>query len=118
VEGYLYIALAAVIGAAIVSATLVAARLLRPDRPYAQKLTVYESGEPTIGTTEVQFNVNYYLFGIMFVLFEVEVAFLYPWALAFQEAALPGLVAVIVFIVVLLEALWYAWKRGALEWVY
>jgi NADH:ubiquinone oxidoreductase subunit 3 (subunit A) len=116
--GALYIALFAVIGAAMVLVTLLISRLLAPHHPTPGKLAVYECGEVPIGSTDVQFNVNYYLFGIMFVVFGVEVAFFFPWTVAFTALGLYGIIAVALFLIILLEGLLYAWSRGVLKWVY
>ena len=115
----LYIAVFVVMGAAIVLLTLAVARLLAPrDLSNPNKLAVYECGEPTIGNTDAKFHVNYYLFAIMFVIFDVEVAFFFPWALAFDALGLYGIIAVALFLLLLLDGLIYAWTKGVLKWVY
>jgi NADH:ubiquinone oxidoreductase subunit 3 (subunit A) len=116
--GALYIALFAVIGTAIVLVTLGLSRLLAPRNPTPGKLAVYECGEVPIGGTDVQFNVNYYLFAIMFVIFDVEVAFFFPWAVAFDALGIYGVIAVALFLIILLDGLLYAWFRGVLKWIY
>ncbi|MBI3962788.1 MAG: NADH-quinone oxidoreductase subunit A [Deinococcus sp.] len=105
-------------GVVIVAATLFLAKLLRPDHPYRQKLTVYECGEVSIGSTQVQFSVNYYMFALLFVVFDVETVFLYPWAVAFSRLGWLGVLEAAIFIVILLAGLLYAWRRGVLRWVY
>ncbi len=114
----LYLALFALIGVAIVLVTLMISRLVAPRHLTPGKLAVYECGEAPIGGTEVQFNVNYYLFAIMFVIFDVEVAFFFPWAAAFGALGWYGVVGVLLFLLILLEGLIYAWQRGVLKWVY
>lgn len=116
--GALYLALFALVGAGIVLATLGIARLLAPRNLTPTKLAVYECGEIPFGGTDVQFNVNYYLFAILFVIFDVEVAFFFPWAVAFDALGVYGVVAVGLFLLLLLEGLVYAWSKGVLEWVY
>ena len=116
--GALYIGLFVVVGAAIVLATLGVARLLAPHNMSETKLAVYECGEIPFGGTDVQFSVSYYLFAIMFVIFDVEVAFFFPWAVAFDALGMYGVVAVGLFLLLLLEGLAYAWMKGVLKWVY
>jgi len=98
---------------------LIASFLLRPRNPNANKSEVYECGESPIGSAWMQFHVGYYLIALVFVLFEVEVAFLFPWASVYKTLAnpWPSLIAVGIFIGVLALADAYAWKKGALEWL-
>ncbi|OFZ53708.1 MAG: NADH-quinone oxidoreductase subunit A [Bdellovibrionales bacterium RIFOXYC1_FULL_54_43] len=96
---------------------LAASFLLAPHRPGKVKNSPYECGEKTIGTSWVQFNVGYYLFALMFLVFDVEAAFLYPWALVFREFGAVALIEAGIFILVLIAGFIYAWKKGALEWV-
>ena len=117
-NGALMIAMFVLIGVAIVFATLGIARLLAPRQLNDTKLSVYECGEIPETDTDVQFNVNYYLFAIMFVIFDVEIAFFFPWATAFDALGLYGVIAVAVFVFLLLDGLLYAWLRGVLKWVY
>jgi NADH-quinone oxidoreductase subunit A len=98
---------------------LLASSLLRPSKPNKTKSDNYECGEAPIGSAWMQFHVGYYLIALVFVLFEVEVAFLFPWAAVFRSLAdpWPSMVAVGIFIGVLALADIYAWKKGALEWL-
>ncbi|CAN5489099.1 NADH-quinone oxidoreductase subunit A [soil metagenome] len=116
--GALYIALFTLVGVLIVFVTLGISRLIAPRNLTPGKLAIYECGETPIGGTDVQFNVNYYLFAIMFVIFDVEVAFFFPWAVAFGALGWYGVVGVLLFLLVLLDGLVYAWQRGVLKWVY
>ncbi len=120
VTGALYVALFAILGAGIVYVTLAISRLLVSTRygSNVAKDSVYECGEDTIGDTNVQFNLNYYLFAMLFVIFDVEAALLYPWAVAFDSLGMAGVVTVAVFLIVLLVGFVYALKKGALKWVY
>ncbi|HWG85219.1 MAG TPA: NADH-quinone oxidoreductase subunit A [Deinococcales bacterium] len=120
VTGALYVALFAVLGAVIVYATLGISRLLRSERygVTPAKNAVYECGEDTIGDTQVQFNLNYYLFAMLFVIFDVEAALLYPWATAFDILGWVGVVEVVAFLAILLSGFLYALRKGALKWVY
>jgi len=103
--------------ACLVGGGLIFSLLIAPHRPGAIKNTPYECGEQPIGQAWIQFNVGYYLFGLMFLVFDVEAAFLYPWAVAFRQLGTAGLVEAGLFMLVLLAGLAYAWKKGVLEWV-
>jgi NADH-quinone oxidoreductase subunit A len=96
---------------------LVLAFLLRPKRPTELKLSTYECGLEAIGDIRVQFKVQYYLYALAFVVFDIEVIFLYPWAVAFNAVGLYGLIAASVFLLMLFAGLIYEWRKGALEWV-
>jgi NADH:ubiquinone oxidoreductase subunit 3 (subunit A) len=101
--------------ALIVGANLLS-NLISPKSDNLQKREPYESGMKTIGKTWVQFKVGYYLFAILFLVFDVEVAFLYPWAVVFKEVGAVALIEIIIFLVILGLGLLYAWKKGALKW--
>lgn len=124
VTGALYIGLFALIGAGIVYITLEIAKLAffysgsRRFGPSKAKDSVYECGVETIGDTNVQFNLNYYLFAMLFVIFDVEAALLYPWAVAFDALGVTGLIAVMSFLTILFLGFLYALRKGALKWVY
>ncbi len=90
--------------------------LLNPRRKLAQKYETYECGVETIGPTWVQFKTSYFLYALLFVIFDVETIFLYPWAVQFQRLGLFAFIEMIIFISLLVIGLWYAWKEGALEW--
>lgn len=96
---------------------LILSRLLAPRKPGKIKGETYECGESTIGNSWVQFNVGYYLFGLIFLVFDVEAIFLFPWAVVLREVGVAGLLEVLFFIFVLLLGLAYAWRKRALEWV-
>lgn len=96
---------------------IVAAYFLRPKRPTPTKLDTYECGMEVVGDIRVQFKVQYYLYALAFVIFDIEVVFLYPWAVAFNQLGLFALVEMAIFLFILTSALVYAWKKGALEWV-
>jgi NADH-quinone oxidoreductase subunit A len=81
-----------------------------------QKLQPYECGLPTQGTTWVQFNVGYYLFALIFLIFDVELVFLYPWAVVVKKVGIVALVEIILFFFILFMGFLYAHKKGALEW--
>ena len=90
--------------------------LLGPRRPDPVKTSTYESGMETIGDTWVQFKVQYYLIGLIFLIFDVEVIFLFPIALAYDSLSLFGVAATAVFVLILLLGLFLEWRKGALEW--
>jgi NADH-quinone oxidoreductase subunit A len=96
--------------------TLIIAWLLRPRKPNPAKQTTYESGIETIGDTWVQFKVQYYIYALIFVVFDVEAVFLLPFAVAIDQLPLYALIWAIIFIALLVDALLYAWRKGALHW--
>ncbi|GED15472.1 NADH-quinone oxidoreductase subunit A [Aneurinibacillus migulanus] len=91
-------------------------RLLRPSNPTEEKRKTYESGVDPVGSSWVQFNVKYYIFALLFVIFDVETVFLYPWAVAYDSLGLFALVEMLIFITLLIIGLIYAWKKKVLEW--
>jgi len=90
--------------------------LLRPKNPTPEKQTTYESGNIPVGESWVRFNVKYYIFALLFVIFDVETLFLYPWAAAYNKLGLFALVEMVIFIVLLVIGLVYAWRKKVLEW--
>lgn len=101
---------------AIPALALTASKLLRPRAGGPERQTSYESGMEPIGGAWIQFNIRYYMFALVFVVFDVETVFLYPWAVAFSQLGLLAFVEALVFIAILVVALVYAWRKGALEW--
>ncbi|ERN40636.1 NADH:ubiquinone oxidoreductase subunit 3 (chain A) [Rubidibacter lacunae KORDI 51-2] len=95
---------------------LLASKLLRPRDGGPERRTSYESGMEPIGGAWIQFNIRYYMFALVFVVFDVETVFLYPWAVAFHQLGLLAFVEALIFIAILIVALAYAWRKGALEW--
>ncbi len=96
---------------------LVMARLLRPHRPTPIKQETYECGLQAEGDIWVQFKIQYYLYALIFVVFDVEVVLLYPLAAAFNQLGLLALVAMLVFLFILVYGLVYEWRKGALQWI-
>lgn len=96
---------------------LVTSFLIRPHRPGRIKRDTYECGLQTIGETWVQFRVQYYIYALVFLIFDIETIFLIPWAVAYNQLGLFSLVEMFIFLALLLGGLIYAWKKGALEWV-
>ncbi len=91
--------------------------LIAPHHPGKIKNSPYECGEKSIGSAWIQFNVGYYLFALLFLVFDVEAAFLYPWASVLREVGVAGLIETGILILILLAALVYAWRKGVLGWV-
>ncbi|NJL93018.1 MAG: NADH-quinone oxidoreductase subunit A [Anaerolineae bacterium] len=97
-------------------APILANYFLAPSRPSRIKRDTYECGVETVGDTWVQFKVQYYLYALIFLVFDVEMVLLFPWAVAYNELGMFAFLAGGVFILLLLEGLVYAWRKGALEW--
>lgn len=113
---YVPIAIFAVIAFAFGLVALTVGQLFRPSHPYHAKLSVYESGAPVFSDARVKIPMRYYVIAMLFVIFDIEVIFLYPWAVVYDTLGVLGLVEMAVFIAVLLVGYVYAWKKGALEW--
>lgn len=116
------IAIFTTVGIGFVVLVLTISWLLRPHNPRPEKLTTYECGERPIGQAWSQFNVRYYIFALMFVIFDVETVFLYPWAVKlgwFHARGLGPFVfwEMVIFLGILVLGLAYAWRKGVLEWV-
>ena len=91
--------------------------LFHPSKPNRVKLMPYESGMPPIGEAQQRYTVRYYVIAMLFVVFDIEVVFFYPWAVAFNAIGWYGLIEMLLFIALLLVAYVYAWRKGALDWV-
>lgn len=111
-----FVGLFAVMAPVFPALPIVIAWLFRPRKPNVLKSSTYECGVETIGDTWVQFRVQYYIYGLIFLVFDVEMVFLFPWAVAYNEMSLFGFVAGFLFIFLLTDALFYAWKKNALDW--
>jgi NADH-quinone oxidoreductase subunit A len=96
--------------------SLVVGWVVRPNRPYRAKLIPYESGSPLFSDARLQFPMRYYIIAMLFVIFDIEIVFLFPWAVVYRKLGLVGLIEMVVFIGILVVGFWYAWKKGALEW--
>lgn len=107
---------AALTGIGLVALALWLAGLISPKSFNPQKGEAYECGIPTRGESMAQFKVGYYLFAILFLMFDVETVFLFPWAVRVREMGIGGLLSIAVFFGVLVLGLVYAWRKGALEW--
>ena len=114
---YVTIGVFAVVGMVLVFGTLALSSLLRPNLPTREKLTTYESGIDPVGRGWAQSNVRYYVFALLFVVFDVEAVFLFPWATVFERLGTQAFVEMIIFIAILALALLYAIKKKVLEWL-
>ncbi|HTE29701.1 MAG TPA: NADH-quinone oxidoreductase subunit A [Chryseolinea sp.] len=112
-------------GSLFVIVTMVLSSVIRPSRPNSQKLATYESGEETVGTAWVQFNIRFYIVALIFLLFEVEIVFLFPWSTVYANkdliSAHPSwgwisMAEMVMFILILAVGLAYAWRNGFLDW--
>ena len=115
---YVYVGLFLLMVVGFVATTLAIARLIAPSRRSSKtKRMNYETGEMTVTDPWRPFPVRYYVFALLFLIFDVEAAFLYPWAVAYRDVGLYGFVEMVVFVLILGVGLAYAWKKGALKWV-
>ena len=107
---------AVITGVALVFAALLIAKLSSPKSFSVKKAEPYECGIPTRGESMIQFKAGYYIFAILFLLFDVEVVFLYPWATVLKGLGPQGILCIAIFMFVLIMGLAYAWRKGALKW--
>ena len=115
-DNWLFVGLLVIAAAGIPALAVIAARLIAPRKPNSEKLETYECGMETVGDTWVQFKVQYYVYALVFLFFDVEIIFLYLWAVAFDRLDLLGVIAGVLFIFLLGDGLLYAWRKGALKW--
>lgn len=99
------------------STLLLLGRLVRPSRPTPAKLQPYESGIPDVDPPKARYTPRFYVVAMLFVVFDIEAIFIFPWAVAFDALGLYGYVQAVIFVGILLVGLLYEWKKGALEWV-
>ncbi len=116
IEQYLPIAMMIALGVIAGIVFTNANRWLGPRRPSEEKLSTYESGMEPVRSARERFSVKFYLVAMLFIVFDIEIVFMYPWAVMFRTLGLFGLVEMLVFIGVLLVGLVYVWKKGALRW--
>jgi NADH-quinone oxidoreductase subunit A len=114
---YLYVGIFMLLITGFVASVLVLARLISPSRRSATKAQNYETGETTVTDPWRPFPVRYYVFALLFLIFDVEAAFLYPWAVIYRELGVYGFIEMVIFVLILGVGLVYAWKKGALKWV-
>ncbi|HLD14193.1 MAG TPA: NADH-quinone oxidoreductase subunit A [Burkholderiales bacterium] len=115
-QNYLPILIFMIVALAIGGAMILIGRVLGPYRPDSQKNSPYECGFEAFEDSRMKFDVRYYLVAILFIIFDLEIAFLFPWAVALQEIGMPGFVAMMLFLGILVVGFIYEWKKGALEW--
>lgn len=121
-KDFLTVGIFLIVGIAFIVLTLLASYLFRPHKPSVNKQSTYECGEEPIGPAWLQFRVGYYIYALIFLIFDVEAVFIFPWAaglLGFSKTrslAVLGLVDMVIFVAVLAVGLAYAWKKGVLEW--
>ncbi len=113
---YVPVAIFILAAAAFGIATLLLSYVVQPRVASAEKISPYECGSEPISDARIPFPVRYYIIAMLFVIFDVEIIFLYPWAVAFDSIGLFGLIEMIIFIALFLAGYVYAWKKGALEW--
>mgnify|MGYP003392794876 FL=1 len=117
--GHIYLELFVfiILGVVFVLAPFVVSFFMAPSKPSEQKLSTYECGEIPVGFAWVQYNVRYYFFVLIFLVFDVETIFLFPWAVIIKEVGVVAMVEMLIFLTVLFFGLIYAWRKGALEWL-
>ena len=115
-NNYLPILLFLIVGLGLGSVMILAGSLLGPKRPDSEKLSPYECGFEAFEDSRMKFDVRYYLVAILFIIFDLEIAFLFPWAVVLDEIGLFGFLAMVVFLAILVVGFIYEWKKGALEW--
>jgi NADH-quinone oxidoreductase subunit A len=113
---YLPILLLVIVAILFGMVALVFSSLIGPKKPSALKLSPYESGCEPVGTARERFSIKFYLIAMLFILFDIEAVFLYPWAILYKKLGMFGLAEMGVFIVILFVGYIYVWKKGALEW--
>jgi len=115
-DTWLYIGIFFLVAPLVPAVAILVPRLIAPRKPNPIKLDTYECGLETVGDSRVQFRIQYYIFALVFLIFDVETVFLFPWAVAFDQLELFMVVEGIIFILILLAGLVYAWRKGVLEW--
>ena len=116
-DNYLPVAILTIIGFVFVAVSLFMSRMVRPSNMTGEKLSTYECAETPVGDARIHFNIQYYMIVIVFLIFDVEVLFLYPWAVQLKKLGGLGFVEMVFFIEVLIIGLAYAWRKEALEWI-
>ena len=115
-ESYLPVLLFIVIGLGLGAVMILAGAVLGPHRPGTAKLSPYECGFEAFEDSRMKFDVRYYLVAILFIIFDLEIAFLFPWAVVLDQIGMAGFWAMMIFLAVLVVGFIYEWKKGALEW--
>jgi NADH-quinone oxidoreductase subunit A len=115
-ENYFPVLLFIVVGLGVGVAPMVLGRLVSPHRPDSAKLSPYECGFEAFEDARMKFDVRYYLVAILFILFDLEIAFLFPWAVVLKEIGTFGFISMMIFLAILVVGFIYEWMKGALEW--
>lgn len=115
-QSFLVVALYGGAAVVLVAGLLALGGLVRPNRPQPQKYINYESGVDPIGSGFSQSNIRYYIYALLFVMFDVEAVFIFPWAVRLEALGMFGLIEMVIFIVILALGLLYAWRKGVLRW--
>jgi NADH-quinone oxidoreductase subunit A len=116
-DDWLFIGIFLVLAPLFPAIALVIPRLIAPRKPNSLKSETYECGIETYGETRVQIKAQYYIFALVFLIFDIEIVFLYPWAVAFDQLPLFAVMEGVLFILILVAGLLYTWRKGVLEWV-
>jgi len=116
-QNYVPIFIFAAVVAVLIPVTLMVAKLVRPQNPGRIKLMPYECGVDPIGDSRQRYTVRFYIVAILFVIFDVETVFLFPWAVQYKQLGMFGFVEMMVFLAILVVGYVWIWKKGALEWV-
>lgn len=115
-NNYLSVAAFLIVGILLPVVALTVGRFIRPHNPTPEKTITYESGVDPFGDSWIRFNVRYYVFALLFVVFDVETVFLYPWAVAYERLGIFALIEMLIFVALLTVGLIYAWKKKVLKW--
>lgn len=115
--GYFFALLFLVVGAVFVVINVILSRIIHPTGGGDTKYDTYECGEEPIGESWIQFNNRFYIIALIFLIFDVEVLFMYPWAVVYKEIGLLALVEMFIFIFILIVGLAYVWVKGDLDWI-
>ena len=116
-QEWMYIGIFLVLAPILPALALLIPRIIAPRKPNPIKLQTYECGIETVGESWIQFRVQYYIFALIFLIFDVEMVFLFPWAVAFDQLPLFAVLEGVLFILILAGGLVYAWRKGALQWM-
>ncbi len=116
-DNYLPFAILLIIGIVFVAIALILSRIVRPSNKTKEKLSTYECAETPVGDARIHYNIQYYMIVIVFLIFDVEVLFMYPWAVQLRNLGGLGFIEMVLFIEVLIIGLAYAWRKEALEWI-
>lgn len=116
-QEWLYIGVFLLLAPVFPALAILIPRIIAPKKPNPVKMDTYECGIETVGESWIQFRVQYYIFALIFLVFDIETVFLYPWAVAFDQLALFAVLEGILFILILVAGLIYIWRKGALKWM-